>query len=123
MGEEPDAPDEAPEELYKVPSISDEELKQFVRDFVAGRIFSLHHISEQHIDLFPSIFMVVALGGLEDVDRSTIGTIYEYIKEAGTLGINGYPTFATMRMINAEDWERAKIAIEAATAALDNIEV
>ena len=70
-------PEEAPKDLVKIPPKTDEELKQFVLDFLGNRIFCMQHIEKQDLDLLGSIFMYAGLGGLATVDRESVGTIYE----------------------------------------------
>lgn len=114
---------EKPKELHSIPGKTDEELKQFVLDFIGGRIFCMQHIAEQDLDLMGSIFLYAGLGGLSEVDRNSLGTIYEYLEEAGPRGVNGYPSFISLKMLNREDWERARKAIVTEKERLDNLKV
>lgn len=116
-------PEEKPKELVKIPSKTDEELKQFVLDFLGNRIFCMQHVAQQDLHLLGSIFMYAGLGGLATVDRESVGTIYEYLDEAGQRGVNGYPTFISLKMLNKEDWARALKVIVEEQARLENVKV
>lgn len=116
-------PEESPAPLHKIPSKTEEELKQFVLDFLGNRIFCMQHIEKKDLHLMGSIFMYAGLGGLATVDRKSVGTIYEYLDEAGPRGVNGYPSFISLKMLNREDWERARKAIIAEQERLDNLKV
>lgn len=41
-----------------------------------------------------------------DIYVPSIGLIYEYIKEAGPMCVNGKPIFSSMRMLNKQDTEK-----------------
>lgn len=119
MSEEPE---ESPE-YRTIPSKTDEELRTFVLDFIGGQIFCMQHVPSEEMDLVKSIFMVIAMGGLQGVEPASIGTIYEYLAEAGPRQINGYPIFMSCKMLNREDWERARKAILEQKDRLDNLKV
>jgi len=54
---------------------------------------------------------------------STLGCIWEDIGEAGPRAINGYPMFMSMSMMNKDDFERARKAIERELVHQQEIEV
>ena len=104
-----------------IPPKTEDELKQLVRDLVSGRVFVNSMIPEGEALTLGMVFMVIGLGGLEGIDTSTIGQIYEYYHKAVPGSINGFPMFHSAQLINVEDW--AKVismanAIEAATTAV-----
>ena len=96
--------------------MSDEELAKFVDDFCSGRIFTLHHIAPHSREsLAGMVFMPVALGAFSSwfkQEMEQIGTIWEYLSEAGPRSINGYPMFHSFYLVHADDWKRAVRAIE-----------
>lgn len=102
-------------EALNLPKLSDEKLREFVDDYVSGRIFTTAHLRDSEADMIPMIFMPLALGCFSKVQPDTlsqIGVIYEYYERAGRLNVNGKPTFFSFHMLHIDDWERAKPAIE-----------
>jgi hypothetical protein len=91
---------------------SEEELRQFVIDFLAGRIFTSAQIPPaERIEL---VFMPLVFGALvewprEDVEQ--IGILYEYLDKAAPRSVNGMPSFFSFRMMHVDDWERCAKAI------------
>jgi hypothetical protein len=83
---------------------TDDELKQIAKDMWKGRIFTNRHCKDE--TLLGSIFMSLALGGLNnlpDEDVNDIGMVYEYLSEAGPRAINGYPMFMSCRLLSKAD--------------------
>ena len=95
-----------------VPALSKEALKEFVLGVIGGSIFTSAHIREHDLEMIGTIFMPIVFGGLAGVDASTLGVIYSELSEAGPRGVNGYPTFFSMRLMNTTDWKRCLKAIE-----------
>lgn len=58
---------------------TDDELKQFARDYAAGQLWTVQMIPP---DLIRSVFMTIGLGGLANYDPNQIGTIYEHNDKA-----------------------------------------
>lgn len=52
-----------------------------------------------------------------------VGVIWEWMSEAKSRSVNGYPTFMSARFIHLEDWARARPAIEREQNRRQNIEV
>lgn len=98
-----------------LPALSDDQLREFVIAFADGRIFTTAHIPEgQAANLVHLIFMPAALGAFSGVpkrDLKNIGVLWEYIAQAEPRSINGYPMFMNCRMLNKNDWARARKAI------------
>jgi len=93
--------------IGRLPRYTDDELRQFVLDFIAGRIFTSAMV-EEHTSL-GVVFAPLAFGALsrwEKADLDRIGIVYEYIDKAGPLGVNGQPMFFSMRLMDLEDWDR-----------------
>lgn len=102
---------------HAFPGVTDEQLREFVLAYADGRIFTSAHIPKsQETSLFPLIFMPVALGAFSNIrknDLKHIGVLWEFIDKALPRGINGYPMFASLRVLNRTDWDRARKAIAA----------
>jgi hypothetical protein len=99
------------------PGVTDEQLREFVLAYADGRIFTSADIPKgQEARLYPLIFMPVALGAFSNVrknDLKHVGVLWEYMNKAGPRGINGYPMFMSLRVLNRTDWDRARKAIAA----------
>jgi hypothetical protein len=86
-----------------------DELKQLARDIVNNLVFTDKHIpEEQRIKMIPSVFMPIVF--LDEKQSKSIldmkvSMFYEYYDKATPRSINGYPIFASMRML-IEDEER-----------------
>jgi hypothetical protein len=94
-----------------LPRMSDADLRKFVDDFTSDRIFSDRHFPPgTDPGTVSMVFMPLALGALAD-SLNVIGLFWEYTSEALPRGVNGYPTFASVRMMHREDFERARVAI------------
>jgi len=52
-----------------------------------------------------------------------IGIVWEYMKQANPMGINGMPTFFSMRIMHREDWDRCRKAINRQLEAQRDLEV
>lgn len=96
--------------------MSREELAAFVLGVCDGKIFTLHHIREsERKSMAGMVFMPIFFGafsGLWPGELEQVGTVWEYLHEAGPLSINGYPIFMSLRVICKDDWERAIKAID-----------
>jgi hypothetical protein len=114
------------EKLTKLHSMKPEEIKQLATDIFQNKVFTDRHIPSNQRDIIPSVFMVIALGGLANCSKSyvkDIGMIYEYLDKASPTGINGYPIFVSVRLASKADaekvWElynQMKAAVEAVGA-------
>jgi hypothetical protein len=87
-----------------------EELAQLVMDLCDNKVFTSAHLTtEDQENMTPMVFMPLALGGLASLPKrevEQVGLIYEYLDKAGTRGVNGYPCFFSMRVLNKEDWKK-----------------
>jgi hypothetical protein len=116
MGEDP-----KPQEVLRMPK---KDLQRFVRDFLAGLIFTSAQVHES--DRQVPIFLPLDFGVLQKWDtesRMEVGVIWEYYKEALPRGVNGYPMFMSMRIMHRKDWARAAAAIDRERQRLEEIEV
>jgi hypothetical protein len=97
----------APEKPYE--PLSEIELKKIAMDVVNGRIFCSLSIPQHDASVLPLVFMPLALAGSDYgkwcVDNQ-IHVLYEYMDKRLKMGINGYPIFAGMRLLNKSDAER-----------------
>jgi hypothetical protein len=97
-------------------------LKRFVLDFCDGRVFSNVHC-EKPKDV-RMVFMVLALMSPEQIDElGDVGLIYEHMSQAGPMAINGMPTFFSCRTLTREEWDRARVAIQAELDRREAVEV
>lgn len=91
---------------------TDAECEQIAQNIVAGHIFHSGMISQhekQHI--LPMVFMPLAFMDTEAVKslmEDEIYVIYEYLNKAGPGGVNGYPSFFSMCVLNKTDAERVQ---------------
>lgn len=134
MSDAPDRPDPDPMDAFDVdkpivldlPLLSDDDLRAFVDDFISGRIFSMHHMSEHQMGNVAMVFMPLALGalaGYSENELKKIGTIYEELSKAGPRSINGMPCFFSFKILHMDDWKRAHAAILREEARRKEIEI
>jgi len=84
------------------------ELKIIAQDLADGKIFCDRHLNDD-IQLIPSVFMILALGGQNWADwmlHAKINFVYEYLDKAGPSFINGYPTFFSCGMLSENDTKK-----------------
>lgn len=104
-----------------VPSQPQEILKSFVLGYLEGRIYTCFDMPDRN--LIEMVFLPIVFGALRNIDPSTIGVIYENLDQAGPRSINGMPSFFSCRLLNVEDWERARKAINRELERREEIEV
>lgn len=80
-------------------------LREFVLDYCNGHIVTSLELDERDI---PMVFMVLALNA--EVPPNT-AIAWEHVSKAGPVSINGNPTFFSCHFMNAEDWNRCRVAI------------
>lgn len=95
-----------------ISSQSAEDLKEIAIQIHRGNIYtSLFH--DRGLDSF-MIFKLWLSQEMSETDVTeaqmteyvgTIGTIYEYMDQAGPLSVNGRPSFLSMKLLNVEDTE------------------
>ena len=108
------AEEAAPLNKLELPSRSEEELREFVLAFCDNRIFTSAHLTETQKPQLGLVFMPIGLGAFEGHDEESlmqVGIIYEYLSEALPRSLNGMPMFPSLKMLNAEDWNRCRKAI------------
>jgi hypothetical protein len=114
-------------EGLRLPRLTDEQLREFVDDFVSNRIFTLHHIrNAERSHMAGMVFLPVALGVFSKFNPDSlkcVGTIYESYSKALPRSINGMPIFMTFKVLHTKDWERAAKAIETEEKRRQSIEL
>jgi len=87
---------------------TDEELKKIALDLYSGKIFSDRHLNDPEKEI-PLVFMIVGFMSKEDIkelESKEPVFVYEYLEKANKMGVNGYPTFFTMRYLNREEYNK-----------------
>jgi len=110
-------------ELRKIKNKTSEELKDLVRDIVQSRVFLLEHLPPDDVGLVKSVFMPIAFGALSGIDPKTVGTLFEYIENAGPRGVNGYPSFMSVQILSKHDWDTIRPLIAKQYESLAAIEI
>lgn len=86
---------------------TDAELNQIARDLHARLIFSSQHVASA--DMIPQVFLAWSL--MESADRRKLvdegaAVLFEYLRKAGPLSVNGMPTFLSFEWVTADDWNK-----------------
>lgn len=102
-----------------------EELQKFVRDYLAGDIFThqmIHNPNDIGMVFMPLTFGAVTDWTKEEIDD--IGCVYaRYSDGTFPMSVNGYPIFKSCGFLHKDDWGRAVVAIRREQARLKDIEV
>lgn len=99
---------------------TDDEIRQLVKDMLSGAVFTSQQIDT--VELLPMVFMPLAMIGkerIEELQAANIIMFYEYMHKAGPRGINGYPMFLSMQVLNLEDATRLNQLCATTIAAMD----
>lgn len=113
---------EQPQEKGKVARLSEEDLRAFVDDYVSGRVFTSLELQGENVGMdelasrIRMVFMPIAFGALKGFDDEELGNVsifYEHIREAMPRGVNGWPTFMSVRIMHKDDWARVCPVIQA----------
>lgn len=90
------------------PVLSVKDKKKFVMDFASGMIFTSQMLPKESLQqIIGSVFMPVALGGLDGLDEDDLKNlvfVWEYTSEAAPRNINGYPMFFSCKLMHIDDW-------------------
>ena len=100
---------------------TDEEIKEIALGIHSGNIFCDRHLQKPDDISFVFIPLILNDGALSEDDLKQIGMIYEYMDEASSRGINGYPCFYSMRILGKEDAKKVLEKVEEIRKALDCI--
>ena len=106
------------------PLQTQEYLKDFVTEFVGGRIYTDKHVKD--LELLTMIFLPLSFGSLAYLSQrecARIGIIWAPLQDAGPRQINGHPIFMTARVMHKDDWKRYITAIKKLKEAQNGIEV
>ena len=91
----------------------------------AGHVFGSWCLPVNNKSLLQMVFLPVGLGVALELPKAfldSVAHIYEWMTEAGPVGVNGCPTFLSVRFLTQDDWTRVceRIqAVERAIASLD----
>lgn len=101
--------------------MTEEQIREFVGELVRGEIFSSFHMSARGMPpaMVNQIFLPFALAGPGDFDIATVGLIYERIRRAAPIAIDGYPVFMSVQFMHIDDWTIVEDRWKKALAALD----
>ena len=109
-----------------------ERLKQFIREFIAGRVYTSDDIREPTKeawgDSVSRVFLPVMFGCLNDIPlevlNAELGVLWSYWDEALPRGCNGRPMFMKCRLMHNDDWtEVQRVAKETGQAMEDSMGV
>lgn len=103
---------------------TDEQLKEFAKDFYGGKIFTSQHFSSSReaIDMIPLVFIPFMF--LTEEQKESIkdmALIYEYYDESGPRSINGYPQFMSFNTLTKEELNKVVDYYEKIKSAMDSI--
>lgn len=84
-----------------LPNRPDAELRRLALDIADNQVFGSWNIRNPEREL-TMVFMALLFVKAEDMPTD-IGAIYEYYKDAGPVGFNGYPIFHSCRLLNMHD--------------------
>jgi hypothetical protein len=80
------------------------ELADIASGIFRGEIFTDRHIRESDFSLITNIFMpLIFMDESQGFYLAKAGMLYSYMKEASPTGINGYPCFFSLSLLNDED--------------------
>lgn len=89
--------------------MTDAELRQFVLDYCDGRVFTDRDIPK---GMKPTqIFIVLAFGKIEKAYLKKVGMVWEHVRRAGPMAVNGCPMFFSAHLMHVEDVKRIAPAV------------
>ena len=96
--------------------LPDEEVMKFAQDVLANRYFLSTQIQESQLkNLLHLVFMPLAFldkKALKKMKNDDVVIFYEEMsKHVGNRSINGYPFFASLRMLTRADWNQVHGAL------------
>lgn len=104
--------------------VTDDELKGLAKDMWAGHVFTSGQISRPE-DL-TMVFVPLGLMGQQQLDElieriGDEGLIYQYVSEAGPMGINGNPVFYSFRILTSDEVVKVRGYLTQISEAMDQI--
>lgn len=92
-------------ELKMHQNLSDKRLKKLALDIVNGKVFGSWNVkNEKELGM---VFMVLIFSS-PDMLPKDLGSIYEYLSEAGPTSINGYPVFYSCNFLSNEETQKVQ---------------
>jgi hypothetical protein len=90
--------------------LPDEDIKEVATKLHGGTIFTSMHLPEsERVQMHSSVFMCVIFQPRDQIIwnlRNDIQVLWEDIGKAGSMAINGYPTFFSHHILSGADWRR-----------------
>lgn len=83
-----------------IPRMGEEDIKKLALGLAQNKVFAACYAP---LDMWPSIFIPLALG-LPDSSIEDLGMVVEEMAKAGTISVNGYPTFLSCQLVHKDDW-------------------
>ena len=102
--------------LRECPRMTEDQIIEMVTLLIQERLVVGSALPEHMLTL---VFPIIAVGGLAELDPTTVGNVVENIDKAGPRAVNGYPMFFSCRVIHVEDWHTIVERYTRAKAALD----
>ncbi len=105
---------------------TDEELKQIAEDLWAGKIFCDRQVQSRRPEDITMVFMVLMFMDkkqLKQLEKDEVDFFYEYMSQATPRGINGMPTFWSVRVLTKPETKRMFEYYEAIKGALANVKL
>jgi hypothetical protein len=79
---------------------SDEDIKKLAVDIFEGRVFGSWCIPESELsNVLHLVFLPLAFTDRDQIPKNT-AHFYEYLRESSPRGINGYPSFFSVRFMS-----------------------
>jgi len=90
---------------------SDKEIRQMAVDYFGGNLFGSWGFRNEGDRQRMMTVVFMPLTFLNEVQKKTLlrdeaEHVYGYMKDSSTMGINGYPIFYSIQIINKEDFSR-----------------
>ena len=88
-----------------IPNMDEKDLRKLALAIADKEIFGSWMIRKGDMErMLQSIFMVLLF--MDEPLPNNVEHFYEYYSSAAPMGVNGYPTFLSVRMINMHDWKK-----------------
>ena len=97
-----------PRKPYVYVPRTDDELKQLAMDIVAGKVFGSWSHPEALRISFGLVLNFIDRATLQEMIDQDVALFYEYIDKASPRGVNGLPTFFSLRALSRSDAEKVE---------------
>jgi hypothetical protein len=95
--------------------LPDNEVVTFAQGILANRYFLSTDVHKSDIRSLSTIFLPLLFldkAGIKKMQNDGVVVLYEEMrKRVGTMSINGYPCFGSVRMLTRADWEKVRGAL------------